>query len=213
MRRRIGVGIAAAGAIVLLVGVADRLLPLRLELLIDDVVGEPDDAPDRAPPPAEVDVSEPEGTGGARGMDEAVAVASAYLEARNAYDVEGARQLVADEFRTDEPPDGYGNLVTMVRAFELHQAFGFHFSEVHCVPLRETPERLEVQCDDLQSSELHRIGGHAPTPAELRLYVVVGRIVEILGISAPSFSWWGPFVASCGRTIRGSGGCWTRDYS
>jgi hypothetical protein len=191
-RRMIVAGIAAVGAIVLLVGVADRLLPPRLELLIDEVVGEADEAPDPAPP-AEDDVSEPEGTGGARELDEAVALASAYMEARNAYDVEGARQLVADEFRTDEPPDGYSNLATMEPAFELVQAFGFHFSEVECVPLQGTVTRLVVQCAYLQSSEMHRTGGHAPTPAEVRVYVKDGRIAEVLVTSAPDVSWWGPF--------------------
>jgi hypothetical protein len=193
VRRRIVAGIAAVGAIVLLVGVADRLLPARLELLIDDVVGEPDEAPDPSPP-AEDDVSEPAGTGGAGELDEAVALASAYMEARNAYDVEGAQQLVADEFRTDEPPDGYSNLATMEPAFELHQAFGFHFSEVECVPLQGTVTRLVVVCDHLLSTELHRIGGYAPSPAELRVYVKDGRIVEVLRGSETGANWWGPFT-------------------
>jgi hypothetical protein len=142
----------------------------------------------------EVEGSEPDATAGAGGMDEAVALASAYLQARNAYDVEGARQLVADGFRTTEAPDGYTDVGSMQRAFEQHQAFGFHFAEVECAPLSETPKRLEVQCDYLWSTELHRIGGHAPTPVELRVFVADGQIVEVLVDSAPYFSWWGPFI-------------------
>jgi hypothetical protein len=126
-------------------------------------------------------------------VDEAVTLASAYMEARNAYDVEGARQLVADEFRTDEAPDGYSNLATMERAFALHQAFGFHFSEVECVPLEGTVTRLVVVCDYLLSTELHRIGGHAPSQADLRVYVADGRIVEVLQGSDTGADWWDPF--------------------
>jgi hypothetical protein len=128
-------------------------------------------------------------------MDEAVAVASAYLEARNGYDVERARQLVADEFRTEEQPGGYTDVGSMERAFEQHQAFGFHYSEIECVPLQGTPERPSVQCIFLWSTELHRIGDHPPTSTNLRMVVADGQIVKVLEGSAPEYrSWWNPFI-------------------
>jgi hypothetical protein len=106
-------------------------------VLLLGACGEPETNEDEeeatiAAPPGEVaagphdtESEESEESGDVQALEEAVALASAYLEARNAYDVEGARQLVADEFRTDEPPDGYSNLATIEPAFELHQAFGF----------------------------------------------------------------------------------------
>jgi hypothetical protein len=174
-------------------------------VLLLGACGEPETNEDEeeatiAAPPGEVaagphdtESEESEESGDVQALEEAVALASAYMEARNAYDVEGARQLVADEFRTDEPPDGYSNLATMEPAFELHQAFGFRFSEVECVPRQGTVTRLVVVCDYLLSTETHRIGGYAPSPAELRVYVKDGRIFEVLRGSETGADSWGPF--------------------
>jgi hypothetical protein len=174
-------------------------------VLLLGACGEPETNEDEeeatiAAPPGEVaagphdtESEESEESGDDQALEEAVALASGYLEARNAYDVEGARQLVADEFLTDEPPDGYINLATMEPAFELHQAFGFRFSEVECVPRQGTVTRLVVVCDYLLSTETRRIGGYAPSPAELRVYVKDGRIFEVLRGSETGADSWGPF--------------------
>lgn len=58
-----------------------------------------------------------------------VALAAAYIEARNAYDSPRARALVSEDFRTSEAPDGFRNLETMELAFAVHDAFGFRYSE------------------------------------------------------------------------------------
>lgn len=127
---------------------------------------------------------------------EAVSLALTYLEARNAYDVEGARQLVSDDFTTTEPPDGFRDVGTMELAFAQHEAYGFHYSEVDCTPRRDTPEQVEVDCEFLWTTELHRIGGHPPTQETFTMHVEDGRIASIVGrrIPADGRLWWDPFV-------------------
>ena len=89
---------------------------------------------------------------------EAVALAEAYIEARNAYDADRARELVADDFRTTEPPDGYRDVSTMDLAFEAHRAYGFHYAEVDCAPESEISDPITVRCDFLWTNEFSALG-------------------------------------------------------
>jgi hypothetical protein len=127
---------------------------------------------------------------------EAMAIAEAYLEARNAYDVDRAKELVSDDFRTIEPPDGFRDVDTMELAFAQHQAYGFHYAEVDCADQNATPERVEVACQFLWTTELHRIGDHPPTPETFTIHVEDGRITSIAGrrVPADGVRWWNPFV-------------------
>lgn len=53
-----------------------------------------------------------------------IEVVEAYIEARNAYDPVRARELLAEDFRTGEPPDGFTDLTNLELAFEFHEALG-----------------------------------------------------------------------------------------
>jgi hypothetical protein len=124
-----------------------------------------------------------------------VEVAERYLEARNAYDVGQARALVAEDFRTNEAPDGYRDVDTMELAFEGHEAYGFHYADVTCSPGNETPERAYVFCEYLWTTELHRIGNHPPTLERLSVVIEDGRIAQVVRGGSESRSWWDPFTA------------------
>lgn len=124
---------------------------------------------------------------------EAVALAEAYVDARNAFDVDRARELVADDFTTSEYPDGWTGLDTMELAFETHEAYGFHYSEAECTPESATSDQIGVGCDFLWTTELHRIGDHAPTQTNITVFVEDGRIARIARGPAEIQSWWGPF--------------------
>jgi DNA-binding transcriptional ArsR family regulator len=126
----------------------------------------------------------------------AVERAEAYIDARNAYDSDRARELVADDFRTTEFPDGYVNVDTMELAFEMHQVWGFHYAEADCVPQPDTTDQIVVRCDYLWTTEVHRARSHEPTPTHLTVTVVDGRIAEISrGVAgwAPWFNRDGPW--------------------
>lgn len=125
----------------------------------------------------------------------AEAIAEAYIEARNAYDPERARELVSEDFMTDEFPDGYRNLETMELAFEMHQAWGFHYSDVDCGTQSATPQGVQVSCDSLWTTVLHGIGDHPPTPADLIVVVEDGRITRVGRGPGHSLSFWDPWMA------------------
>jgi hypothetical protein len=74
--------------------------------LVHDDVGPAADDGSTAPPPE-------------------VQLAQDYIEARNAYDADRARELVADEFWTSEAPDGFRDVDTMELAFDSHRVHGF----------------------------------------------------------------------------------------
>lgn len=123
-----------------------------------------------------------------------VEIAEAYIEARNAYDVERARELVSDDFRTNEEPPGFVDITGMELAFEQHRAWGFHYSEVDCSLSGKTPEGAAVECDYLWTTELQRIGDHPPTPERLTVFIEDGRIQRIARRGGAFESWWNPFL-------------------
>jgi hypothetical protein len=125
--------------------------------------------------------------------EEPVAVAEAYIEARNNYDVQLARELVSGDFRTSEYPDGFGDITGMELAFEGHKAYGFHYSDVDCTLSGETSEGVVVACDYLWTTELHRIGDHPPTSERLTFIIDDGQIQRITRSSSAVLIWWSPF--------------------
>jgi hypothetical protein len=110
-----------------------------------------------------------------------VEIAEAYVEARNAYDPEAARELLADDFTTTEPPRGFADLANLELAFELHQAHKFHYSQGDCREREATtsPEVGVVECDYRWTNELHTIPGYQPTPARFTFQITDGRIAKV----------------------------------
>ncbi|HSI93344.1 MAG TPA: hypothetical protein VK925_07560 [Jiangellaceae bacterium] len=108
-----------------------------------------------------------------------VDLAERYIDARNDYDAQQARELVSDDFRTTEPPSGFLGVRTMELAFEIHKVYRFHYYEVDCTPHEQTPDRATVRCDYLWTTELHRIGNFPPTPGQLTVFVEDGRIARV----------------------------------
>lgn len=109
-----------------------------------------------------------------------VEIAEAYLEARNAYDATRVRELVSEDFTTNEYPDGWRNVENMELAFEVHKAYGFHYSDIECTQVGETAEGVSVGCDFLWTTELHRVGNHPPTPASMTLVIEEGLLTRIM---------------------------------
>jgi hypothetical protein len=126
---------------------------------------------------------------------EAVGLAEAYIDAGNAHDSDRARELVAEDFRTNEYPDGHVDRATMEPAFEQHQAWGFHYADVDCTPQQETSDRVAVRCDYLWMTEPQRVGNREPTSTYLMVYVEDGRITETRRGFGDSRPWWDPFMS------------------
>lgn len=121
-----------------------------------------------------------------------VEIAEAYLEARNDYDAERARELVSEDFRTSEYP-GF-TAETMELAFQQHEAYGFHYSNIECNQQAETAERVSVRCDFLWDTHLQSVGNHPPTPAGITVLVDEGLITLISRGSQPFDTWWNPWL-------------------
>jgi hypothetical protein len=116
-------------------------------------------------------------------IDQAIETAQAYIDARNAYDADRARELVADTFTTSEVPDAY-TLGTMELAFEIHEGYGFHYAEGDC-ELHTSRSRahvggqVAVACDYLWTTELQRITGYPPVPVGFVFRIKNGLIASI----------------------------------
>jgi hypothetical protein len=124
-----------------------------------------------------------------------VEIAEAYIDARNAYDVEGARELVSEDFTTTEPPDGWRDVEGMELAFRQHEAYGFHYSETDCDLPMETSAGIEVACDFLWTIELHRIGNFPPSELRFTFYIEGDRITRIAAGTHVRDDLWEPWIA------------------
>jgi hypothetical protein len=128
----------------------------------------------------------------------AVEIAEAYIEARNAYDPERARELIADNFATNEPPNGFVDVGSLELAFENHRAYGFHYSEGDCRE-RGSAALTSVVCDYLWTTEVHRISGQPATPAQFTFSLSDGRISRVFHDASFDFyfgpgSWYDGFL-------------------
>jgi hypothetical protein len=83
----------------------------------------------------------------------------------------------------------------MELAFETHQAWEDHYSDVDCGAKSARPQGVQVSCDFLSTTVLHGIGDHTPTSVDLGVVVEDGRITQVFGGSPPSQSFQEPWMA------------------
>lgn len=122
-----------------------------------------------------------------------VEIAEAYIDARNAYDVEGARELVSEDFITTEFPDGWLDVEGMEAAFRGFQAYGFEYRDVSCTEVEETDIEVTVRCEFLWDTHVHRIGNHLPNETSLTVFITDGEINRtVRGASDQAF--WNDFT-------------------
>lgn len=124
-----------------------------------------------------------------------VKAAEAYLDARNAYDADRARELVAEDFTTTENPDGFRDAEGMETAFQQHEAYGFRYDDIACRATNEADGKVWVTCEYSWTTELHRITNHPATPESLRFVVngdgLIQGVIRSRGDFAP---WWDPWL-------------------
>lgn len=125
-------------------------------------------------------VAAPVGMFLADGEPTPVEIAEDYIGARNAYDADHARALVAEDFTTTEPPDGFRDAEGMEPAFQQHEAYGFHYENVDCSVTDEVDGSVWVECGYLWTTELHRITNHEATPESLTFVIEDGLIQRVL---------------------------------
>jgi hypothetical protein len=118
-------------------------------------------------------------------------IVEAYIEARNAYDPERARELLAESFTTGEPPDGYRDLSNLELAFDTHRAWGFQHSLGDCRESEQAarPETVVLECDSLWTTEVHLRGDLPPTPETFQFRIRDGRITSVTH-DAPHIAWY-----------------------
>jgi hypothetical protein len=111
----------------------------------------------------------------------AVEIAEAYIEARNAYDSDRARELVAQGFVTTEPPDAFSGLEQIELAFQTHGAYGIQYTQGECRADANTVPTMDVvRCEYQFSSELHRIAELPPQPVSFTFVIEDGRITSVV---------------------------------
>lgn len=127
----------------------------------------------------------PEGTGSDPSDVRAgpVEVAAAYIAARNAFDADRARQLIADDFTTTEAPDGFQDASNLELAFEWHEALDIKHARVECrevEPGKASPAELAVvSCSTEFTSVLQRIAEYPPEEAEFTFEIRDGRVAWV----------------------------------
>jgi hypothetical protein len=167
---------AAVAAVVLVVGLIATFGPLD-----DDAIAPATD-PEIG---VEIDADmKPEVDAEHTTHDQALEIAQAYIDARNTYDADWARELVADNFKTSEVPDAY-TLDTMELAFETHEAYGFHYADGVCEVAgpdsryTQIEGQVVVSCDYLWTTELQRITGYPPVPVGFVFRIENGLIASV----------------------------------
>lgn len=125
----------------------------------------------------------------------AVEVAEAYIDARNDYDVDRARDLLAEDFTTTEAPYGHRGHETLDLVFQSWNDWGFEFTDVSCEEVSEGSGGHLVRCDYLWNTDVTRAGGFSPTEANLQLLIQDGMIRRVIGSETGSEPWWKTFVA------------------
>jgi hypothetical protein len=108
------------------------------------------------------------------------AVAEAYLTARDGYDAQAARALLADEVRIDKA--SFRELDELEPAFQALEIYGFRVSPFACEGPDETVapgEAAAVRCSYTLDSRLQRIVDHPPIQAAFRFTVEDGLITRM----------------------------------
>lgn len=124
-----------------------------------------------------------------------VEVAEAYIDARNGYDVDRARNLLAEDFTTTEAPYGHRGHETLDLVFQSWNDWGFEFTDVSCEEVSEGSGGHLVRCDYLWNTDVIRAGGFSPTEANLQLLIQDGMIRRVSETESGSEPWWETFVA------------------
>ena len=97
-------------------------------------------------------------------------VAQSYMEARNAWDADAARSLLADDVSMIDSPiitiDGFGP------EFEVLRVYEFQYEPFECIEYTEI-----VKCTYLMTSNLQDIVGYPPIPGSFELAIEDGQIV------------------------------------
>lgn len=124
-----------------------------------------------------------------------VEIAETYIDARNDYDLEGAREMLAEDYTTNEAPYGHRGHETLELVFQSWDDWGFELTDVSCEEMSEANRADWVQCDYLWSTEVIRAGGFPPTEANLQLLIQDGLIHRVSETETGSDPWWETFVA------------------
>jgi hypothetical protein len=112
----------------------------------------------------------------------AIEAAEAYFEASASGDVERARSLVAEGFRTDEAPTSFRGLASLEWGLRLHAAYEFEHRDFDCA-LDSVSPRLLLRCEGMFHYGVDR---RTPTYApEATAFLVsfddAGSIVRVVG--------------------------------
>ena len=160
--------------------------------------GEDPDAPvatDPSPVEEPVEIEEAVET---EAVTEEVAIAVAFMEARNAGDVTGAIALLAEDVTISHTPP-IANVEELALFLELEQDIEFQYSPFNCEP---GPREGWVTCDFELMTRWQRILGNPPIPGDILFATSDGRISLISHVypSALDRSWepWGDFLDAQG---------------
>lgn len=135
------------------------------------------------------------GEGRFAGEPSPVEVAEAYIDARNDYDVDRARNLLAEDFTTTEAPYGHRGHETLDLVFQSWNVWGFEFTDVSCEQVSEGSGGHLVRCDYLWNTDVTRAGGFSPSEANLQLLIQEGLIRRVSETETGSEPWWETFIA------------------
>lgn len=111
---------------------------------------------------------------------EAITLAETYIAARNAYDPEAAREVLAEDATFREAPDGFRSVADLDLAFEFHQGYAIQLLSDECDVKAASPESVDIGCDYMVTTELQRIIDYPPVPGTFTFTVQEGRITRVL---------------------------------
>jgi hypothetical protein len=147
-------------------------------------LGEEPDAPVATVP---APVEEPVETEEVETVPEEIAVAEAYIEARNAYDAAALGDLLAPGVTFSEVlTNDAGELEGLI---EAERVVGFQYSPFSCEPFSREGW---VRCTYLADSRFHQIANAPPTEGEF-LFAVTDGLLTLVQNNLP-FEEWGPIA-------------------
>lgn len=105
-----------------------------------------------------------------------VEIAERYMEARNAYDADSARSVLADDVEMHDVPI-ISDLGELSAGFEALRLYEFQFTPYECVETDAGPP-ARVVCTYMMDTNLSRIVGYPPVQGVFNFTVSDGRIVR-----------------------------------
>jgi hypothetical protein len=115
-------------------------------------------------------------------------VAERYIAARNAYDPEAARAVLADDVVMNDTPI-IADLGELSPGFEALRRYEFQFSPYECSQIAAGPP-ARVVCNYMMTTNLQRIVGYPPIAGGFNFTISDGRITNL--IHSFNFSEFGP---------------------